>query len=62
VSRIRHAWVRPVRTVRTWARPQAGHHSPQSTRLLTRPPPSRPPRRHHRPVAGQPHPPLRVHL
>ena len=38
------------------------HRHPQPPRLLTRPAPIRPPRRHHRPLVAKPPPPLPVHL
>ena len=41
---------------------QHHHRPPRPAGLLTRSPESRPPRRHHRPLVGQPHPALRVLL
>ena len=38
------------------------HRPPGPTRLRPRPPPSRPTPRHHHPLVGQPHPPLRNQL
>src|SRR5664279_138189 len=42
---------------------QRHHHHPTRTpRLLTRPPTSRPPHQHHRPLVGKPNTPLRIRL
>jgi hypothetical protein len=42
--------------------PRHGHRPPRPTRPRTRPATSRPAQRHHRPLVGQPHPPLRHRL
>ncbi len=41
---------------------RSSHRPPRPPRLRTRTPPGRPSHRHHRPLVGKPHPPLRVRL